>query len=1723
MCSSRSSLVRGLFRLLEMANRYFRGGSAAQSHDRGKGGGGGGKGCSIPCASTCNEKRSTLFQKEGSNVSVPIRSAAERWNTLIRSGLVRGGNTAASSASSAPAAALATLPSVRLPTYKSSSENREWKATSELSTSTAKADAGSTTGHPELPSARQEKAFLSSPSPGTPGLQTSTTAAAENTENPCLPVDSAVAPLPFPRPEGLLVASCDRIAEAEAAATASAFLASSGAVPPQLLALLGTLAGIPFSGLPTACLSCPRRKKKDTLNSGIASKKLSPIAAVPAARNASSIALSAAGLRERVFPEELSHTPQIQQSGEKHLREVETFVSSQRATTATGTRRSSESLLRKLNILPFAKADNIVAINICQGDAATPEQSAAAKVGVAEKSFRAASLPRERSATRSSSAAYNEEFHEEATPVDLFSAALWRTVSCRPAETLTGGKNDLLQVSSHVNVDTENVFAAGKRRCVEQRDARLISGSIRAALAAVRTATARQISHSTALAVCSRMAANFFVPKTVADEEGCPHLEAGVVPQGVFCLPCAVRRHRYCKVLASSSHSFAAACLVMPRSRRRHFFVKGRLGRSKVNDMRCVGEEAEGQHSANICACSSNSASTRGRARRHSVERRAATALLRPDDCAAREMCCCCRSGGAHGSFCCLEKDQSWTCRAVYIHLGMLYTAADVAASATAAAAGKSQRQAKTTAAVTRAKATAEVTASPPALGSVLLKRALLSSLLESLRSQLLLQRQQLQQTQQDFATFNASDSEPVRTPDISEGKALTSLPGAQAARARQDREDDLLRTPCVKGDVSGDAKRESEGLLSNLWGNQLQEEERELNEEGGSDSEADETEFVTICCFGGIEQLQLCQWRHAVPVLNSILPEIAAAAAIQIEQERQMRKIKRTIAFAERGNHLKRMSLDTISPADINLRPTPYTAESRTTAGGTVTATATLDCPSVRRVASATRVLLLLLWKQSQVEADEPGHHTNGAAAAKESQKDLWEDVILWQQQVQGVYPGVQVLLVSDEESLEANAFSNMLQYLTKGSNRLRIKDISRDVTQQQLLHDAESAEQHQVQHLHKPKWRPHYEEPETESQYDQGQNAQCRDQPQTQSPLQDSQWQRQQTPQHPSVERLPKVEQGRRANQPGHKELNDKSDLKICGDAGTVQVVSVTNRRKKTVHTDAANDDACRTKVKELVAVESATSECKWQHLHDGSDHIRERDVQRRTQKTILRPCMLFLCGHNFMAAPLLSEGRSWRQVMSRFPKPLQEFVRELEERVYIPMVLRSRFVAGNGSRVAIRRIPAATSQPATVAAAPEGKIVRLQRQCERLLRWGDELFPPPRVLVHSCDVRGRCRCSPKGTVSQRQRDSERNVTVPLDGGLSPQQLLQLIGERYSREVQTFLLPVAALASSFVGQTEEKLRRLLREAAAAAPAVLILLGLDYLAARRRLHNLATYKRRATAHTRQQQEHKPPANNARHERHGASKPRQEHRGEQTWKVDPQHEREEFHTQTERNYLAGNSAAEDVNGNEERVGQLRPARRVVSGKGYSGEQVGEVRQKVQTACCTSGLSSEGLTSGRETRTAGSTETTKPGDNKTRPGVNESAESETEGDDEETEEEEFKVGNRRTGTGATSSLRRRLLAALLVGLDEVEDRRSCSSALSAGDDDATAVEETDGEVAAEAKLERQWHLQQAGLAVVGVCGGHPEGLDEAVVRAGRLDVWLSWPQCPTRKGQVDGFN
>ncbi|EPR61037.1 hypothetical protein TGGT1_312360 [Toxoplasma gondii GT1] len=475
----------------------------------------------------------------------------------------------------------------------------------------------------------------------------------------------------------------------------------------------------------------------------------------------------------------------------------------------------------------------------------------------------------------------------------------------------------------------------------------------------------------------------------------------------------------------------------------------------------------------------------------------------------------------------------------------------------------------------------------------------------------------------------------------------------------------------------------------------------------------------------------------------------------------------------------------------------------------------------------------------------------------------------------------------------------------------------------------------------------------------------------------------------------------------------------------------------------------------------------------LRDGNQCIKQ---QRQT--------MLFLGGHEFFPAPPVGvSSLGSPQLSSSLGAPrtdlLGQFARQLEDLVYVPLLLRSRLSASSwGSEKAaaspydctrgIRGSQVHGSVPETQ------KKTKLLRDCNSLYRDSRGFLPPPpRLLIHSCLCSKRRRPEVKSSSllpgSAAPRSSSRraqssassqdaahpvsaspypapSVTRPSAENLSPQTLIQLVGEKYSACIQTFLLPLSAIASPYVGQTEEKLRRLLRVAANASPSVLVLLGIDQLGRKRD--------------------------------RGGRREEGEQRGAR-----------------ERELVGGASDATQTSA--EASSQARWPTEMTGKRecGY-GLSPGNRRETGSDTDRASVMLAEDGASGREGKRT------------------EEAYCDASVD---ADERERKGARGRREGGRANSFQRRLLATLLVALDEVEDRRRRHEQLQReeAEDDDTEVAETGGQWGLDSGREsvgtrrREFAAAAAGMAIIGVASGTPDTLDEAVVRAGRLDNWLSW--------------
>ncbi|PFH34194.1 hypothetical protein BESB_073460 [Besnoitia besnoiti] len=458
----------------------------------------------------------------------------------------------------------------------------------------------------------------------------------------------------------------------------------------------------------------------------------------------------------------------------------------------------------------------------------------------------------------------------------------------------------------------------------------------------------------------------------------------------------------------------------------------------------------------------------------------------------------------------------------------------------------------------------------------------------------------------------------------------------------------------------------------------------------------------------------------------------------------------------------------------------------------------------------------------------------------------------------------------------------------------------------------------------------------------------------------------------------------------------------------------------------------------------------------------------LPRGSDAGVSRQTMLFVCGRDFLpcppathAAPTITSASAASPSVGLLGGPLRDFAQQVEELVYLPLLLRSRLASppasGDATEKSLAPVPAQEQE--------------LLRECEALLRdTRGFLPPPPRLLLHSCGRSRRANPLVGATAEARigaasPGSSLRHPSAPghqapaasshaspvgaplacpkaagASPHLSPQALLQLVAEKYAASIQTFLIPVSAVASPYVGQTEEKLRRLLQTAARASPSVLVLLGIDQLARKR---------------GRKEPKAAPGA--------GAGSDGEGARGGVS-------------------LLKGHAAADGL-----RTG----------GAGGRADGGGGTRGSKESLRDDGGRESPAVSASGEQRRA-------------RGG-----------------------GGDRGGGGRSSAFQRRLLASLLVSLDEIEDARRRQEQRARDEDEgedaagdwgrgrggATCAEPARVHAAGWLELRdrpAQSHASRgradthAGMAIIGVAAGPPCALDEAIVRAGRLDNWLAWP-------------
>ncbi|CBZ55167.1 putative RNA pseudouridylate synthase [Neospora caninum Liverpool] len=474
------------------------------------------------------------------------------------------------------------------------------------------------------------------------------------------------------------------------------------------------------------------------------------------------------------------------------------------------------------------------------------------------------------------------------------------------------------------------------------------------------------------------------------------------------------------------------------------------------------------------------------------------------------------------------------------------------------------------------------------------------------------------------------------------------------------------------------------------------------------------------------------------------------------------------------------------------------------------------------------------------------------------------------------------------------------------------------------------------------------------------------------------------------------------------------------------------------------------------------------------------------RDGEESVKRPSMLFLGGHDFFPAPPVgSVSTDSPLALSSLQGAPGELVRQLEDLVYLPLLLRSRLSASSGGASTQRgfvRDPICGARDRQRDGQLSGEA-QLLRDCNSLLRDPRGFLPPPpRLLLHSCRHRARRRdrpasspvscsffsgASPPGGCESGSRSAaaacrespSRSATRRDAESVGPQGLIQVVAEKYSACIQTFLLPLTAIESPYVGQTEEKLRRLLKVAANASPSVLVLLGIDQLGRKRE------------------------------------------RGGDTAGV-----------------LAGVSSDETQTGDEEQPrGQVDARRsRVRAPSGSQSRDGGCVASegKGKVAHASETLDRFAFTDRQAGGIAAAGVSPLPAEHRDRRWRRTARDVAACAPSAGLEDRGGKGGGGRREGRRTSSFQRRLLAALLVALDEIEDnRRRHEQRQSEEAEDAEADIAEPGSVDPEdrknAGRKRDVLGAAAGMAIIGVAKGSPDTLDEAVVRAGRLDNWVSW--------------
>ncbi|XP_026193296.1 uncharacterized protein LOC113147324 [Cyclospora cayetanensis] len=217
-------------------------------------------------------------------------------------------------------------------------------------------------------------------------------------------------------------------------------------------------------------------------------------------------------------------------------------------------------------------------------------------------------------------------------------------------------------------------------------------------------------------------------------------------------------------------------------------------------------------------------------------------------------------------------------------------------------------------------------------------------------------------------------------------------------------------------------------------------------------------------------------------------------------------------------------------------------------------------------------------------------------------------------------------------------------------------------------------------------------------------------------------------------------------------------------------------------------------------------------------GDAPLQEQRQQQQQQLPKQQPrCLLYAGGDVLLEAPPLPPQSLCSKAVA--------LLEQLRQRLLLPMQLRMRYFTRGGSS------ESSSSDCSTINTARKGDLI------ESLFYGQRGEAAPPRLLIYGCgrapSLSGACSSAAgtKAAVEQQQQ-------LPQAGAvhrISPQQLLQhLFTLPEAAGLQLLVLPLAAVVSPYVGDTEQRLTQLFAAAAAASPCVLLLLGVERAAANR-------------------------------------------------------------------------------------------------------------------------------------------------------------------------------------------------------------------------------------------------------------------------------------------------